>query len=243
MMKIIRSARPCRFAKQRTDPMIRIVMKNGNKLLLFMFLCLIVSCKHGINDSGNIPMEEFSIRNKSLDSIVRNTLTQLNIDTCQEVVVLDLMWVNNEKVYLLSVQKKSDLMDSYVSWYNRRIVGYTAIGNYLTIILSNVDNHGDFLDIFASDLDLGEKIREFTFMHVPENRYRWITVEGHQLPWQDKAYLYEPTFVVCRPRGGDGYEIIYSNSPFDDAETGTQREYGTCSPNFRAGVPLTKGQK
>jgi hypothetical protein len=218
-------------------------MKNGNKLLLFMFLCLIVSCKHSINDSGNIPMEEFSIRNKSLDSIVRNTLTQLNIDTCQEVVVLDLMWVNNEKVYLLSVQKKSDLMDSYVSWYNRRIVGYTAIGNYLTIILSNVDNHGDFLDIFASDLDLGEKIREFKFMHVPENRYRWTTVEGHQLPWQDKAYLYEPTFVVCRPRGGDGYEIIYSNSPFDDAETGTQREYGTCSPNFRAGVPLSKGQK
>lgn len=43
--------------------------------------------------------------------------------------------------------------------------------------------------------------------------------------------------------GGDGYEIIYSNSPFDDAETGTQREYGTCSPNFRAGVPLSKGQK
>ena len=191
-------------------------MKNGNKLLLFMFLCLIVSCKHGINDSGNIPMEEFSIENKSLDSIVRNTLTHLNIDTCQEVVVLDLIWVNNEKVYLLSVQKKSDLMDSYVSWYNRRIVGYTAIGNYLTIILSNVDNHGDFLDIFAPDLDLCENTREFTFMHVPKNRYRWISDEGQQLPWKNKTILYEPLFVVCKPNGLNGYKITYTNSPLED---------------------------
>jgi hypothetical protein len=68
-----------------------IVMKNGNKFLLFIFLCLIVSCKHGINGSGNIPLEEFSLRNKSLDSIAQNVFTQLNIDTCQEVVVLDLM--------------------------------------------------------------------------------------------------------------------------------------------------------
>ena len=194
--------------------MIRIVMNNGNKLLLFMFLCLIVSCKHGINNSNNIPLEEFSLRNKSLDSIARNVFAQLNIDTCQEVVVLDLMWVNNEKVYLLSFHRKSDLMDNYVSWHNRRIVGYTTIGEYLTIILSNVDNHRSFLDIFASDLDLGENTREFMFMHVPKNRYRWISVEGQQLRWQDKAYLYEPIFIVCKPKGLKDYEITYTNSPF-----------------------------
>ena len=163
-------------------------MKSGNKLLLFMFLCLIVTCKHGINNSNNIPLEEFSLRNKSLDSIARNVFAQLNIDTCQEVVVLDLMWVNNEKVYLLSFHRKSDLMDNYVSWHNRRIVGYTSIGEYLTIILSNVDNHRSFLDIFASDLDLGENTREFMFMKGNEVRYRWISVEGQQLRWQDKAY-------------------------------------------------------
>lgn len=189
-------------------------MKNGTKLLLFMFLCLIVSCKHGINDSSIIPLEEFSLRNKSLDSIARNVFTQLNIDTCQEVVVLDLMWVNNEKAYLLSLHRKSDLMDNYISWYNRRIVGYTTIGEYPTIILSNVDNHGVFLDIFASDLDLGENTKEFTFMHVPKNRYRWISDEGQQLQWQNKAYLYEPTFIVCRPKGLNDYEITYTNSPF-----------------------------
>ena len=38
-----------------------IVMKNGNKLFFFMFLCLIVSCKHGINDSSIITLEEFSM--------------------------------------------------------------------------------------------------------------------------------------------------------------------------------------
>lgn len=197
-------------------------MKNGNKFLLFIFLCLIVSCKHGINGSGNIPLEEFSLRNKSLDSIAQNVFTQLNIDTCQEVVVLDLMWLNHEKVYLLSFQKKKDLMDNYVNWYNRRIVGYTVIGDYTTIILSNVNNHGDFLDIFASDLDLGENTREFTFMHVSKNRYRWISVEGQQLQWQNKAYLYEPTFVVCKPKGVDNYEITYTNSPFGDTKADSQ---------------------
>lgn len=189
-------------------------MKNGNKLLFFIILCLIVSCKHSINTSGDIPLEEFSLRNKSLDSIARNVFAQLNIDTCQEVVVLDLMWVNNEKVYLLSFHRKSDLMDNYVSWHNRRIVGYTTIGEYLTIILSNVDNHRSFLDIFASDLDLGENTREFMFMHVPKYRYRWISVEGQQLRWQDKAYLYEPIFIVCKPKGLKDYEITYTNSPF-----------------------------
>ena len=233
MMKIIR----------RTDPMIRIVMNNGNKLLLFMFLCLIVSCKHGVNDPGIITLEEFSIKNKSLDSVALNVLSQLKLDTCQDVVVLDLMWVNKEKFYLLSFHRKDELMECYISWNNRRIVGYTTIGGYLTVILSNVDNHGDFLDIFAPDLDLCENTREFTFMHVPKSRYRWNSNEGKKLPWQDKAYLYEPTFVVCKPKGLNDYEIYYTNSPFDDAETGSQREYGACSPNFRAGVPLTKGQK
>lgn len=66
-------------------------MKIGNKLLFFMFLCLMVSCKHGTTGSNNIPLEEFSLRNKSLDSIAQNLFTQLNIDTCQDVVVLDLM--------------------------------------------------------------------------------------------------------------------------------------------------------
>lgn len=197
-------------------------MRNGNKFLLFIFLCLIVSCKHGINGSGNIPLEEFSLRNKSLDSIAQNVFTQLNIDTCQEVVVLDLMWLNHEKVYLLSFQKKKDLMDNYVNWYNRRIVGYTVIGDYTTIILSNVNNHGDFLDIFAPDLDLGENTREFAFMHVSKNRYRWISVEGQQLQWQNKAYLYEPTFVVCKPKGVDNYEITYTNSPFGDTKADSQ---------------------
>ena len=193
-------------------------MKSGNRLLLlFMFLCLIVSCKQGINDSGIIPLEEFSLKNKPLDSIARNVFAQLNIDTCQDVVVLDLMWVNHEKVYLLSFHRKSDLMDNYVSWHNRRIVGYTTIGEYLTIILSNVDNHRSFLDIFASDLDLGENTREFMFMHVPKNRYRWISIEGQQLPWQDKAYLYEPIFIVCKPKGLKDYEITYTNSPSDNA--------------------------
>ena len=197
-------------------------MKIGNKLLLFMFLCLMVSCKHGITGSNNIPLEEFSLRNKSLDSIARNVFAQLNIDTCQEVVVLDLMWVNHERTYLFSFQRKSDLMEKYVSWYNRRIVGYTTIGEYLTIILSNVDDQMAFLDIFAPDLDIGENTKEFTFMHVPRNRYRWISVEGQQLPWQNKAYLYEPTFVVCKPKGLNDYEISYTNTPFKKEEiTGT----------------------
>ena len=105
-------------------------------------------------------------------------------------------------------------MEQYVSWNNRRIVGYTTIGEFLTIILSNVDYHRAFLDIFASDLDLRDNTREFTFMHVPKSRYRWNPYEGQQLPWQDKAYLYEPTFVVCKPKGLNDYEISYTNSPF-----------------------------
>lgn len=105
-------------------------------------------------------------------------------------------------------------MEKYVSWNNRRIVGYTTIGEYLTIILSNVDNHRDFLDLFASDLDIGENTREFTFMHYPKNRYKWNTFEGQQLSWQNKASMYEPTFIVCKPKGMNDYEISYTNSPF-----------------------------
>lgn len=188
-------------------------MKNGKNLLFILFLFLIVSCKHSVN-TGSIPLEEFSIRNKSLDSIARNVLTQLNIDTCQEAVVLDLMWVNNKKNYLFSFHKKSNLMENYVNWHNRRIVGYTTIGKYLTIILSNVDNHREFLDIFSQDLDIGENTREFSYIHTTRNRYRWFSAEGQQLPWQNKVHLYEPTFVVCKPIGLNEYEILYTNSPF-----------------------------
>ena len=60
--------------------------------------------------------------------------------TCKDVVVLDLMWVHNEKSYLFSFQRKDDLMEKYISWQNRRIVGDTTIGDYLTIILSNIDH-------------------------------------------------------------------------------------------------------
>ena len=189
-------------------------MKNGKNLLFFMFLFLIVSCKHGMNDPCIITLEEFSIKNKSLDSVALNVLSQLKIDTCLEVVVLDLMWVNKEKCYLLSVHRKDELTECYVSWNNRRIVGYTTIGEDLTIILSNVNNHRDFLDIFAPDLELCENTKKFAFMHVPQSRYRWNSYEGQELPWQDKAYLYEPTFVVCKPKGLNDYEISYTNSPF-----------------------------
>ena len=104
--------------------------------------------RHNMNRVCNIPLEEFFLRNRSLDSVARNVLTQIKVDTCQEVVVLDLMWVNHEKRYLLSFHQKNDLMEKYISWHNRRIVGYTTIGEYLTIILSNIDDHWTFLDIF-----------------------------------------------------------------------------------------------
>ncbi len=191
-------------------------MKIGSKLFGLLLLCLSVSCKHSISSSNIIPLEEFSLRNDSLDSIARNVFTQLKIDTCQEVVVLDLMWINDERIYLLSFQRKSDLMENYVGWHNRRIVGYTTIGEYLTIILSNVDNHNAFLDIFASDLGIGCNTKEFAFMHVTKNRYRWISDEGQQLPWKNKTILYEPLFVVCKPNGLNGYKITYTNSPLED---------------------------
>ena len=38
--------------------------------------------------------------------------------TCKDVVVLDLMWVHNEKSYLFSFQRKDDLMEKYISWQN-----------------------------------------------------------------------------------------------------------------------------
>ena len=185
-------------------------MKIGNKLLLFMFLCLMVSCKHGITGSNNIPLEEFSLRNKSLDSIARNVFAQLNIDTCQEVVVLDLMWVDNEKSYLFSFQRKDDLMEKHISWQNRRIVGYTTVGDYLTIILSNIDHHVEFLDVFATDLELGNNTRQFAFMHIPKCRYRWNSYDEKQLPWQEKVSMYEPTFIVCKPKGWNEYELSYT---------------------------------
>lgn len=213
-------------------------MKNGNILLFFMFLCFIFSCKHSITNPGIIPLEEFTLKNKSLDSIARNVLTQLNVDTCQEVVVLDLMWVNHERTYLFSFQRKSDLMEKYISWNNRRIVGYTTIGEYLTIILSNVDNHRSFLDIFASDLDIGENTKEFVFIHVLKNKYRWISVEGQRLPWQNKAYLYEPIFVVCKPKEWSNYEISYTNSPFLE-----NNDYGDMNHNHRFDSSETKRQR
>ena len=130
--------------------------------ILFMCSCN-SSCKYDMDGSGVIPLEEFSIKNKSLDSLAINVLSQFKVDTCKDVVVLDLMWVDNEKSYLFSFQRKDDLMEKHISWLNRRIVGYTTVGD-------------------------------------PEK----------QLPWQEKVSMYEPTFIVCKPKGWNEYELSYT---------------------------------
>lgn len=177
--------------------------------ILFMCSCN-SSCKYDMDGSGVIPLEEFSIKNKSLDSLAINVLSQFKVDTCKDVVVLDLMWVDNEKSYLFSFQRKDDLMEKHISWQNRRIVGYTTVGDYLTIILSNIDHHVEFLDVFATDLELGNNTRQFAFMHIPKCRYRWNSYDEKQLPWQEKVSMYEPTFIVCKPKGWNEYELSYT---------------------------------
>lgn len=189
-------------------------MKNGSKLFVLMLLVGMLSCNRLGEKPMFLPLEEFSVKNQSLCSIVRNTFGQLKIDTCEEVAVLDLIYFDNQKMYFLSFQQKKDLVEDYICWNNRRIVGYSEIDGYLTIILSNVDNHRDFLDLFASDLNLCKDVREYSFMCIPKTRYHWSTEDGETLSWQDKGILYEPVFLVIKPNAKGSYSTSWTNSPF-----------------------------
>ena len=136
-------------------------MKNGSKIFIICLTCSILLACSVKKTNNYIPLEEFSINNKPLDSICRSTISRIKLDTCESVLVLELICMDEAKYYYLSSQDKGLLMDCYICWNNRRIVGYTWFDKYLAIILSNVDNHYDFLDMFADDLDLQKGVAKF----------------------------------------------------------------------------------
>lgn len=188
-------------------------MKNGSKIFIICLTCSILLACSVKKTNNYIPLEEFSINNKPLDSICRSTISRIKLDTCESVLVLELICMDEAKYYYLSSQDKGLLMDCYICWNNRRIVGYTWFDKYLAIILSNVDNHYDFLDMFADDLDLQKGVAKFSFMYVPESRYRWEDIDGKELDWKDKGQLYEPVFLVCKEDSSGVHMITWTNDP------------------------------
>ena len=96
------------------------------------------------------------------------------------------------------------------SWLISPVVNAASYDN---VILSNVDNHYDFLDMFADDLDLQKGVAKFSFMYVPESRYRWEDIDGKELDWKDKGQLYEPVFLVCKEDSSGVHMITWTNDP------------------------------
>ena len=184
--------------------------KNFAFLLLFA-LCLInFSCKESKHDRMLIPLEYFTIKDMELDSITRLLANTFNCNDEERVAVMDFMLEDSCKVYRLSCHDKSYVMESYIYWQNRRIIGYTEFDTKPVILLSSVQNHRDFLNVFSSELELHTGEKTFDFIYVPNCRYKWIEDTDS---WRDKGILYEPIFFVYRRNPLGGFEAQATNNP------------------------------
>lgn len=176
---------------------------------------MFIFCGNANNKSNNntIALEYFSIKNPSLDSIVSYIITNSNIKSLHDnAIVLDFIRRDNRCIYYLSFQKKKDLTEKYILWQNRRIVGYTYIKQQFVILLSNVNNHNDFIRFFAPDIVLGDSTKKVDYIYIPEKRYQWMS-DDSLLPWNKKSQIYEPLFFICWQGQSGQFNLIGTNSP------------------------------
>lgn len=185
------------------------------KLLTGALLLLSMSCTKKQTTEGKICLEEFNIVDAFLDSMVNKIVTNINVDTTEEVLVLDMISNPPYKVYYLSVQDKDDVLKYYILWDNRRIVGYTYINNYPTIILSSVNYHRDFCEIFGPSLEWQNNTRFFDFMIMPKNRYGNISEEGNIYDWKSKCIMYEPSFFCFWQDKNGGTKHVLTKNPYE----------------------------
>ena len=141
-------------------------------LLLSIILFVLNSCK---KKSNGYNLQKFEISNHKLDSIV-NKFTAEYEKNCspkeRKIIVLDLIYKDSIPQFWFTFLKKEELINSYIYYYNKRIVGYITRNNSDLILLSNINYKIEFENIFSGFIYPTKKNKIFDYINFPNNQYK-----------------------------------------------------------------------
>lgn len=145
-------------------------------------------------------LECFKFDNQEVDSIVHLMVnySKENKDYLNEQMVLEL--VNDiDSIRLdFSFQNYEDLINKYIFFWNKRIVGYAVVDNTNIVILSNVNILSDFSHCFSIYMHPTGKNKFFRTIYFPSNQYYDDTQKG----WNHGSIIYDPVIYSFGLKNG-----------------------------------------
>lgn len=173
-------------------------LSNGSSIcfLLSLLLLLCVACKHHAKvefHNEGMTLERFEIDNSELDSMVNYMVQYSKINETyikDKVIVLELVNDIDSVQMVFSFQNRDNLVNKYIYYFNKRIVGYITCNNTDIIVLTNINSFVDFVDCFSKYIHPINVTKYFDYMYFPSKLYYNEELDG----WNDGSLVYDPVF-------------------------------------------------
>ncbi len=179
--------------------MIKMVSKKyvrGKLSILLLFISIIgllYSCNSSNKEEGFV-LEEFVIDDSDMKSIA-DSVVEMHLSILQsnkQILSLNLSQKDSALFFIFSVRNEKDLVYNYIYRENKRIVGYTNIGDVKLILLSDINNLSELGSQFGKFIHPTGNSEVFKFLNYPQNLY---IGEGENA-WPTFELIYDPTYIV-----------------------------------------------
>lgn len=176
---------------------------NGNRISLYLILFILYSCGENKSQTG-VQLNEFIV-NEELDSTINYVISNLK-EGYECDLVIELMKSDSTLSIDISLQNRK-FINTYIYYYNRRVVGFTKKGKDSIIILSNINHLNDLGKTFCNYLQPIERKGDIHYLQNPLSLYDIKKANRRLLSdslcnignWTDIPYMYEPfvfSFII-----------------------------------------------
>lgn len=163
-------------------------------LLLFISIIgLLYSCDSSNKEEGFV-LEEFVIDDSDMKSIA-DSVVEMHLSILQsnkQILSLNLSQKDSALFFIFSLRNEKDLVYNYIYRENKRIVGYTNIGDVKLILLSDINNLSELGSQFGKFIHPTGNSEVFRSLNYPQNLY---IGEGENA-WPTFELIYDPTYIV-----------------------------------------------
>lgn len=176
--------------------MTKMALKSKVKYVLFLITitCLFYNCT--LPNSDGFELEEFTIDNFELQSVVDSVVEMYSsaLQPTENRLILSLNLSHKDSVlfFIFTMRNEYELINRYIYWENKRIVGYTNIKNTYLILLSDIDNLPELGKQYGRFIHPTGGSKVFSYIKFPKKLY----ANKGACSWPDFEMVYDPTYIV-----------------------------------------------
>lgn len=179
--------------------------KIGIANLCIVYVFILFGCMENNSFHTGEQLDEYNI-SEELDSMVDYVISNLEEKhTCD--LVMELMKSDTLLSIDITLQNRS-LINKYIYYYNRRVVGFVKKEEDSIIILSNINSMHDLGNTFGRYLHPTRRKGKFRHLQIPLSLYDAQNTGGildeefdNDGNWGDIPYMYEPSVFSFVIRG------------------------------------------